>query len=138
MQGLSNAIATAIYQHLFGDVPYTAPATLYVALAKGPVSESDDGSTFDEADYTGYARVPITNNLTNFPAPLNGAGSNGIDITFPQSTGGTNTIQEVIFLDSGTIGAGTIIGGGSLTTPNVLVSGEQLVINATEFEITVI
>ena len=138
MQGLSNATADDIYQHIFGKVTYTAPATIYVAMAKGTVAESDTGATFDEADYGGYARVALTNNTTNFPAPTDGAGYIATEVTFPVVASSPNTIVEIILLDSGTIGAGNIIGGGALTVASALVVGQEPAIKADTFGITVI
>ena len=62
MEGLSNTYADLVYQSIFG-IPTVGPATVYAALAKGAVAESDDGSTLGEMDYTGYTRIAVTNNL---------------------------------------------------------------------------
>lgn len=135
MVGLSNYTANKVNDYVFGNVSYTPPVTLYAALAKGTVLESDTGSTFDEADFGGYARVAITNNATEFPAASGGAKTLGNDLTFPVSTSGSNTILELIFLDAAT--AGNIVGGGVLTVSKLVETGTQLVFNADEVEITV-
>jgi len=134
MQGYSNYYASKVIDHVFGNQVLTPEVTLYCALAKGAVLESDDGSTFDEADYTSYARIALTNNNTNFPNGVAGAKSIGVDVTFPQSTGGTNTIHEFVILDSAS--GGEIVGGGSLTIQQVVTSGIQPVFLAGEVELT--
>jgi len=133
MAGLSNYQADELNDQVFGAVTYTPPVTIYAALAKGVVAASDTGTTFDEADYTSYARVAITNNLTEFPASSGGSKTLGNDITFPASTGGTNTIIELVFLDAAT--NGNIIGSGTLTVSQVVTSGNQPVFNSDEVEI---
>ena len=134
MQGYSNFYASKVIDFVFGDQALVPEVTLYCALAKGAVAETDDGSTFDEADYTSYARIPLTNNNTNFPNSVAGVKTIGVDVTFPQSTGGSNTIQEFIILDAAT--AGNIVGGGSLTVVQVVTSGIQPIFLAGEVELT--
>ncbi len=80
--GLSTFAEGKVLELLFGSVSYSIPGTYYVAAfsaAPGPTSNT-------EISGNGYARVPVTNNTTNFPT---GSGSNpytktnGTDIAFP-------------------------------------------------------
>jgi len=137
MVGLSNYAASLANDYIFGKQTFTIPATLYCAISKGAVTESDTGATFDECDYTSYARVALTNNNTNFPNSTAGSKNIGVDVTFPTATGGSNTITEFIILDSATIGAGNIIGGGSLLVPQAVSTGIQPVFVAGDVEIAV-
>jgi len=133
MQGYSNYYASLVIDHAFGAQVLTPEVTLYCALAKGAVSESDDGSTFDEADYTSYARIALINDNTNFPNSVAGEKTIGVDVSFPQSTGGTNTIVEFIILDAAT--NGEIVAGGSLTISQIVTSCIQPVFLAGEVEL---
>jgi len=135
MQGYSNYTASKINDHIFGATPYTAPSPVYFALAKGTVSESDTGSTFDEADYGGYARISLSNNTTNFPNSVDGVKEVATDLIFPIATSGSNTIKEVILLDNAT--GGNIIGGGVLTIEKTVSTGTRITIYSGEYEITV-
>lgn len=135
MEGFSNYMSSEVNDHIFGNDVYTAPSTIYVGLAKGTVLESDTGSSFDEADYGGYTRVALTNNLTNFPAAVDGVKTVAVDITFSQSTSGTNVIKEIVFLDAAT--GGNILAGGALLVEKTVNPGDQPVFLADEVEITV-
>lgn len=94
--------------------PWTAPATVAVALCRSPVLDADDGSTIVEANYTGYARKVIA------PADMNaasgGAISNANAITFDACTAGSSTIVAIAICDSSTIGAGNVLYYGTVTS----------------------
>lgn len=76
---LIDATELAIANELFGASAFAADATLYAALFT--TVPADDGSGGTEANYTNYARVSITNNLTNFPSA--NPKLNGTAIAFP-------------------------------------------------------
>ena len=61
--GIGNVYAKA---NLDQDLGSGTPATWYVALMITMPTDGDASSAV-EASWTGYARVPITNNGTNFP-----------------------------------------------------------------------
>lgn len=77
--------AAQILNKEFGATNYTANATWYVGLRAGGV-ELSGGS---------YARVAVTNNVTNFPNVAANIMTNGTTITFPQATGTWTTADEV-------------------------------------------
>ncbi|MBP2370217.1 hypothetical protein JOF36_005913 [Pseudonocardia parietis] len=58
---------------------------------------SDDGTNFVEPIGGSYARVAVTNNVTNWPASSTGSGvtlkSNGAKITYPNPTGNWGEIR---------------------------------------------
>lgn len=84
--GLSPARARTIAD---GQLSGGTPATWYVGLSTTVMS--DDGTNFTEPVAGAYARVAVTNNITNWPAAVTAAGattkSNGTKITFPNPTG---------------------------------------------------
>lgn len=70
------------------------PATWYVGLTKAV--PNDDGTGFSEPVGAGYARVAVTNNVTNWPAATTTAGrtvkKNGAKITWANPTGNWGNI----------------------------------------------
>jgi len=134
MTGFSNYTASKIIDFVFGNVAYTPPATIYVALAKGSVVDSDTGTTFAEANYTGYSRVAVTNNATTFPNATNGSKTNGVEFRFPTSTGVDNTIVELVFLDAAS--GGNIIGGGTVAVQKLITTGDRPVYEVGSVTIT--
>lgn len=105
MAGKSDYLENEILDHVIGASAYTAPATLYIGLATAAITDATTGSTVTEADYTGYARVSVTNNATNFPAASGGAKSNANEIAFPEKTGGADDVVTYAFVaDAATLG----------------------------------
>lgn len=89
--GASDARERAILDAMFGS---GNPATWYVGLTKAV--PNDDGSGFSEPVGAGYARVAVTNNVTNWPAATTTAGrtvkKNGAKITWANPTGNWGNI----------------------------------------------
>lgn len=83
-----------------------SPATWYVGL--GTTTSSEDGTGFTEPVGNAYARVAVTNNVTNFPAASTTANKtvkrNGTAITWPNPTGSWGLLGEVGFFDVSTGG----------------------------------
>lgn len=135
MNGLSNYYEDKLNDFLFGAQALTPESTYYLALATAEVAEDDTGSTFTEADYTGYARVAVTNNKTNFSASANGVVTNATEIRFPKATGGSSTVVELVLLDAAT--NGNIICGGAITTPKTYTDGDRPVFEIGEITFTI-
>jgi hypothetical protein len=74
-------------------ISWNAAAIFYVALHTADPGEAGDQTT-SEATYTSYARVAVTRNGAGWSVAGNTA-SNAAEITFPECTGGTNTITHV-------------------------------------------
>jgi len=79
----------------FGAVALTPPATFYVALSTTTPTEA--GTNFTEPASGAYARVAVTNNLTNFPSASGGSKTNGTAISFVESTASWGTITHIGF-----------------------------------------
>lgn len=79
----------------FGAVTLTPPAQWFCALSTTTPTEA--GTGFTEPSGGAYARVAVTNNLTNFPSAAAGAKTNGTAITFPESTASWGTITHIGF-----------------------------------------
>lgn len=135
MNGLSDYYENKVNDFLFGATALTPESTYYLALATAEVQEDDDGSTFTEANYTGYARVAVDNNKTTFSASANGVITNAIEIRFPKATGGTSTPVELVLLDAAT--NGNIICSGSITNSKTYTDGDRPVYEIGDISFTI-
>lgn len=83
-------------------IPDTPPATWYVALFT--TTPDPDGTGGVEAAFTGYARVAVTNDLTEWPAASGGAKANANDVDYGVAASGPTTITAFGFYDDPTVG----------------------------------
>jgi hypothetical protein len=109
----------ALLNEVFGKTDYVAPATLYVGLST--TAPNIGGTGITEPSGSAYARVAVTNNVTNFPNAANGAKSNGTVVTFPTATGPWGTVTHFFISDLAT--GGNIIGYGILGTAQSVANG---------------
>ena len=94
----SDYLENAILDHMLGGPDYTRPATVYLALYTAAPTDAGGGT---EASGTGYARLAVTNNATNFPAASGGAKANGADFDFATpGAGGWGTVVAVGVFDA--------------------------------------
>ena len=99
----------------------TSPAAnLYVSLHTGDPGETGDQTT-SEATYTSYARVAVARTSGGWTITGNTA-DNTAAITFPQCTGGSNTITH-FGIGNASTGAGYLIYKGALTASLAVSSG---------------
>ena len=107
----------------------TSPLTnLYVSLHTADPGEAGNQQT-SEAAYTSYARQPVARTSSGWTVSANSV-SPVSDITFPQATGGSETITHFAI---GTVvsGTGKILYSGTLS-PNIAVSnGVQPIVKST-------
>lgn len=101
-----------------GLVGSTTAGSLYVALYTG--DPTDAGLTTDEADYTSYARVAVARTSGGWTIADDNV-SNTAAITFPEATGGTNTITHFAILTAAT--AGDMLFSGALTSSLAVSTG---------------
>lgn len=116
--GLIDAEEVLLANSYLGGTALPAPdGTTHVSLFT--TNPADDGTGGTEAAYTGYARVALTNNATNWPAATPGAPTlktNGVVITFGQKTdAGSVTING--------FGVHSLGAGGSLRLFGVISPG---------------
>ncbi len=100
------------------------PATVYVALFTAAPAAGGGGT---ELAMTGYARVAVTNNATNFPAASSATKNNGtlIDFGTLTGTGATITWAAVVKTSSGALSTSDIIYAGPLSVARAIVSGDS-------------
>lgn len=129
MAGKSNAFETDLLELIFNATTINnlannasaSPATnLYVSLHTGDPGEAGTQST-NECNYTGYARIAVARTAGGWTVSGNSV-SPAANITFPECTGGSNTVTHwAIGLDI--TGTGYLIYAGTVT-PNIsVVSG---------------
>lgn len=116
--GKSNDWITKVENAIWNHAAITFPSTLYFALWTATLSATSTGSTAGEAAYTGYARVAVTANTTNFPASSGGSSiQNATAITWGANTGSSETETYIAVLDAST--AGNILYWGSITSTTI-------------------
>lgn len=120
MASCSTFLSNKILDKVFGITDFVPAATLYMGLYS--VQPNSDGSGGTELTGSGYARVAITNNVTNFPAATARQKKNGTAIVFPQASGNWLTIVAWKLLDANV--AGNVYTFGLLTTPVLVKNGE--------------
>lgn len=108
-----------------GGAALTPPATWYFGLSKAQANKvgviKNGYGNVCEVTGGSYARVPVTNNATNFPASSAGSKANGTAIVFPVPTADWGTIYSVVILDAAS--GGNVWRMIDLATPLVISSG---------------
>lgn len=112
--------ANLMIAKMFGATNYTPPATFYLAAFTSLPTLAGGGV---EVVGGSYARVAITNNTSNFPAPTTSSTASTALFQFPTPTAGWGTIVAIGIYDAAT--AGNLIGWYQLTTPRVIASGDN-------------
>lgn len=112
----------------------TSPATdLYVSLHTDDPGEAGNMST-NEATYTSYARVAVARTSGGWTVSGN-AVENAAAITFPQCTGGSETITH-FGVGLGSSGATVLLYSGALTSSLAVSSGITPEFAAGDLDIT--
>lgn len=120
---MTNYLEDDLLNAALGGQTYIPPATVYIALST--TTPNDDGSNFTEPSGNGYARVAVTNNLTEWPDSAgSGQKSNANTILFPQASGGawgTVTYAGIFDASSG----GNLLWSGPLSSLQAIGDGDQ-------------
>jgi len=134
MANMSDFLENALIDHLFRATAYTAPATLYIALSSGTLSDASTGAAMSEVTGGAYARVSIVSSTANWystngttsgaSSGTGGTTSNVAAINFPTATADWGTVQSVAITDTQGTGAGQILFWGPLTSSKVVSNGD--------------
>lgn len=128
----SNACETALLALLFNNTDFaligdagglqnsTAAGSFYISLHTGDPGEGGDQTT-SEATYTSYDRVAVARSGAGWTV-AGATASNAAQITFPESTGGSNLITYV-GIGTSSSGAGVLMYSGALTSSRTVDSG---------------
>lgn len=109
---------------IFNGSAWTQPGHMYLALYTVAPTVSTTGT---EATGSGYARVSITSNSTNWPV-ISGSTTtieNGVAQTFPTATGNwssSSNMTDAGLLDAST--SGNLYYWGDLTTAKPVLNGD--------------
>jgi hypothetical protein len=120
----SNYLENKVLGHVFGAVPYTAPATLYVGLYTSDPGEANTGT---EVSGGSYARQTIAFTVTDNQA------SNTAAVEFPTASASWGTVTYAAVFDA--VSGGNMMAYGALTTSKTIASGDVLRIPAGDFDI---
>lgn len=117
--GKSNYYISKLLNQFFNATAFSFPSPIFFALWTSTLTAASTGATAGEAAYTGYARVSVTANTTNFPTSSGGAAiQNGTAITWGANSGGApETETFVAILDAST--SGNILYWGSITSTTI-------------------
>lgn len=122
MAGLVDSRENAVLDRLFGGATLTVPATVYVGLMTA--APNDDGTGVVEPPSGAYARVAVTNDLTQWPAASGGQKANANDIVFPTATSpGWGTVTHFGIFDAAS--SGNLIAFGALDASRVVIAGDD-------------
>lgn len=118
MGNISNYLANALLNHIFGKGTYTPPANIYVELST--TAPTDSGGNVTPPSGGGYARKQTA------PSDWNMAAGRIIDnanaIEFAEASGPWGTISYFTLWDAAE--AGNFLGWGALATPKAVDSGD--------------
>lgn len=125
MAALTNYGEEKMLRHLFGDLSFTMPASLFVAL-----HTADPGETGATAEVSGgsYARQSVAFDWNSGGARVENAGA----LSYTNMPAGT--VSHCSIWDA--VSAGNCIAKGALASPQTLSSGQGLTLAAGELRIT--
>lgn len=121
----TNFLETQILNHVLRNVPYSAPATVYVALFTATPDETGGGT---EVSGGAYARQAVT-----FAAPSPDSVTNTADILFPVATANWGTVTHFAIMDALT--AGNMLYYSALTTARSVLVDDQFRFPAGQLEV---
>lgn len=115
MSDLSDYLEAALLDHAFRNTPYSAPATVYLALYTTDPADDNSGT---EVAGAGYARQAVT-----FDRTLNTI-TNNIAVSYTATGGDYGTVTHIGVLDA--LAAGNLMFRAALTTPKTIEDGDTL------------
>ena len=127
MSAATDFLEDKILNHVFRNVAYTAPATVYVGLFTTATTDAGGGT---EVTGGGYARQAAT-----FGAPSpSGTIKNSSDVTFPVATGSWGTLTHFAVFDA--VSGGNMMTHNPLTTSKTIATDDQAKFSTNELVIT--
>jgi hypothetical protein len=140
---MSNFAEALVIDSVFGRIPsYNWPGTLYVALFTTLPDDSGANGTEVSTSGTGYSRLPISNNSTNFDAtPTSTSGSavkgvkkNKTAWVFPTSTSAWGEIRGAGIYDASS--GGNLLWLFEWSQPRVVAANDTMRVEALECQFT--
>ena len=116
MASFSDYAENKILELIVGKTGFTTP-TAYIALVTTLPTDASTGATLVEPSTSGTAYARKSTSASDWGTASSGSITNANAITFATATGaGWGTIVGFAIVDSGTVGAGNVLGWGSLTS----------------------
>jgi hypothetical protein len=116
---LENDILKKLFNNI--SLSWDAITDLYLSLHTGDPGEGGDQTT-NEATYTGYARISVARGSAGFTISGNQVTNTAV-ISFPQCSGGNNTVTHVAIGTAATAAGQLLYSGalaGSLAISNLI------------------
>lgn len=123
MASFSDYLEGKVLAAVFGQVALPAIATVYLALYT--TNPTDAGASGVEVSGGSYARVAVTNNTTNFPAPTGTSPTQTtlhVSFAFPAPTANWGVVTGFAIYDAATLG--NELAWGALTASKTINSGD--------------
>jgi len=117
----------AILKHVFGLLAFEAPASLFVGVCTGGVTEA--GVITGEPSGNGYARAEVSNDNIGWHL-VSGQIKNLENIVFPEAEGDWGTIAYAFIADNATPGQGHVLAYVTLDIEKPVTTGDTLSIAA--------
>lgn len=127
----SDYLENELLDHILGNSSWSAPGTVYISLYTVTPSDTGGGT---EVTGGSYARVSMTNNLTNWPAASGGAKANGTAITYPQATADWGTVVAFGIQDAST--SGNLLYWGAVSPSKAVSNGDTAAFAIGDLDIT--
>lgn len=133
----SDYLEAKLLDHVLGATVFTTPSTVFIALFTASLSDSGGGTEVSTSGGTGYARVSVTNNTTNWP---NASGtsptskSNGTTFTFPTATADWGTVVAFGIFDASS--GGNLLYWATLNANKVVSNGDTASFSSSTITIT--
>ena len=118
MGNISNYLANALLNHIFGKGTYTPPTNIYVELST--TAPTDSGTNVTPPSGGGYARKQTAPSDWNMGA--NRIIDNANAIEFAEATASWGTLSHFALFDAAS--GGNFLGWGALATPKAVDSGD--------------
>lgn len=138
MGAFSNYLESGILNHIFKQVPYVAPSSLYIGLNKSFIVNNLESGITDEPTIGSYARqqyISSGNRWAN-PYELNSsmATYNNYAIEFPLATAAIGQVSGIFISDSPA--SGNILFFAALSSSRNIREGDQFIIPSGSLKIT--
>lgn len=112
--------ANAVLAAMYGNTPFSAPVTWYLALFTSMPTRAGGGTEVGAAD---YARVGLTNDTTSFPLPADGQLSNGLLINYGTLANAWGLVVGAAWFTA--LSGGNFGHAGPFSTPRDLRAGDS-------------
>ena len=123
----TNYLADRLIKATVGDVSYTAPDKVYLALYTEDPTKAGIGDS--EVDQASYTRKEVT-----FTEPVDGVSTNAGKIEWGTATSNWGNVSYIGVLDSAS--TGFMLYFTALDNPKEILSGDQFIIDVNKIQLT--